>query len=163
MSGDDKPEIIHPPSHVNEKVDMSAGGIDHDTLAQAEAVIAGMADAYLEWVEGDLEKLQDLCSRAQAAEAAERRPLLQEIFSVSHDVKGQGGSFGYDLMTEIGNQLCRYIERLGDEVRDSHMAVVKVHIDAMRVVISRRMSGDGGADGSNLLRGLHAAVVKTQP
>ncbi|MGC2856458.1 Hpt domain-containing protein [Novispirillum sp. DQ9] len=159
MSGD-KPEIIQPPSHLKDKVTVSATGIDLDTLEKAEQLIAGMQDSYLEWVEEDLRKLQALEADLDSG-ARPRDVVLQDIFAIAHDVKGQGGSFDYPLMTLIGNYLCRYIERMKGPPTDKNVEVVKVHISALRLVIARRMSGDGGKMGDNLIRGLEAAIAKT--
>lgn len=159
MSGE-KPVIIQPPSHIKDKVTVTADGIDLDTLEKAEALIAGMQDSYLEWVEEDLRKLQELEGQLDAG-TPPRGEVLTAIFSIAHDIKGQGGSFDYPLMTLIGNHLCRYIERLEGEATDKNVEVVKVHIAALRLVIARRMSGDGGKVGDNLIRGLEAAIAKT--
>ena len=161
MSGDDKPEIIQPPSHLKDKVSITPGGIDLDALDKAESIIAGMQDAYLEWVEEDLAKLVALLDKVGSAGGGGRKAVFEEIFSVSHDVKGQGGSFDYPLMTHIGNHLCRFIERIDGEPSEKHIDVVRVHVDAMRMVIARRMSGDGGRVGESLIRGLVAAIDKT--
>lgn len=163
MSGTNKPEFIQPPSSLKDKVAITSNGVDLDALEQAEQLIAGMQDSYLEWVEEDLKKLATLYAQAQK-ETGSRQPVFKDIFSVAHDVKGQGGSFNYPLMTIIGNLLCRFLERLeGQEPKESHMAIVKVHIDAMRLVISQRMEGEGGKVGDNLIRGLNAALSKIQP
>jgi chemotaxis protein histidine kinase CheA len=162
MGDDDKPQMIQPPDHLRDKVSVTENGVDLDALEQAEQIIAGMQDSYLEWVEDDLRKLGEGYARAVESTAEDsRRQALQDLFGIAHDVKGQGGSFDYPLMTAVGNSLCRYIERLDGPIRQSHLAVVKVHIDTMRMIIAQRMSGDGGKAGDNLLRGLDAAVAKT--
>jgi len=159
---DSKPQMIQPPDTLSAKVTVSENGVDLEALEKAEELIAGMQDSYLEWVEEDLKRLTDLFARLESASDDDaRRAVLQDLFSVSHDVKGQGGSFDYPLMTAVGNSLCRYIEKLEGPVKGSHVAVVKVHIDTMRLIIKDRMSGDGGKVGDNLLRGLDAAVAKT--
>lgn len=161
MSADGKPQFIQPPNHVKDKVSVTSNGIDLDMLEKAEQLIAGMQDSYLEWVDEDLRKLQALEAQLDGA-TAPRIQVFKDIFSIAHDVKGQGGSFDYPLMTMIGNHLCRYIERLGDaEPSDKNVEVVKVHIAALRLVIAQRMSGDGGKMGDNLIRGLEAAINKT--
>lgn len=156
----DQPEFIQPPDTLKSKVQVTEGGVDLDALEKAESLIAGLQDSYLEWVEGDLEKLQSSYQEADAAEGAERRAKLEAVFSVAHDVKGQGGSFNYHLMTSIGNSLCRFIEKLPEQVSRGQMEVVKVHIDSMRLVIAQRLEGEGGKAGANLLRGLDAVINK---
>lgn len=162
MSGTGKPEFIQPPTTLKDKVTVSANGVDLKALEQAEQLIAGMQDSYLEWVEDDLKKISGFYQQA-VSEVDNRAQLFDDIFSVSHDIKGQGGSFNYPLMTMIGNLLCRFLERREGDPKESHMAIIKVHIDAMRLVIAQRMEGDGGRAGDNLIRGLNAAVAKIQP
>lgn len=161
MSADkNKPQLIQPPTQIRDKVSVTDDGVDLDALEQAEQLIAGMQDSYLEWVEDDLKRFGELYTAAAAEEGDKRRALVEDIFSVSHDVKGQGGSFDYPLMTAVGNSLCRFIEKLEGPVKQGHMAVIKVHIDTMRLIINQRMNGDGGKAGVNLLRGLDATVAK---
>lgn len=160
MSGDDKPQFIQPPDTLRNKVSVNDGGVDLETLEQAEALIAGMQDSYLEWVEEDLRKLKEMEARFEQP-GVDRKQVFEDIFGIAHDVKGQGGSFDYPLMTMIGNHLCRYIEKLEGEPNSKNVEVVKVHISALRLVIAQRMSGDGGKMGDNLMRGLEAAIAKT--
>ena len=56
-------------------------------------------------------------------------------------------------MTVIGNELCRLIERQ-DEYGDAEIQAIKVHIDAMKLVIKNNMKGDGGASGQALVMGI---------
>ena len=67
---------------------------------------------------------------------------MNGVFQVSHDIKGQGGSFGYDLMTAIGNELCRFIEK-ADKVGAGEIAAIKLHIDALKMVIAQDLKGTG--------------------
>jgi chemotaxis protein histidine kinase CheA len=111
-----------------------------------------MADSYLEWVQEDLKKLDECYQAMQTAEPP-RTEAAEGLFQVAHDIKGQGGSFGYDLMTVIGNELCRLLER--QESYDSaEMQAIKVHIDSMKLVIQNTMIGDGGANGKALVAGI---------
>lgn len=157
-----KPEIITPPNTLKDKVTYSDTGVDLETLEKAENLITGMTGSYLEWVEEDLQKLQALYSKAVASTAS-RVSVLKEIFELSHDMKGQGGSFGYPLITQIGKQLCNLLERIPGEPDSRHLDIIRVHIEAMRVVITQRITGDGGLIGSNLLGGLTAATKKAFP
>lgn len=152
---DDEMEIITPPNTLKNKVRTGGpGAVDPATLERAEKVIASMADSYLEWVQEDMKRLQSAYEQLAAAKDVDaRRTALGEVFQVAHDMKGQGGSFGYDLITAIGNELCRLIERVeqpGPEIVDA----VKVHVDSIHLVIQQRMSGDGGDEGQAMLAGI---------
>lgn len=157
MSNDDM-EFIHPPSHLKSKVSVSDKGIDNAALARAEAVIAGLQSNYLQWVEEDLTNLQAAYERA-SNDPQNRRVHISEIFRIAHDVKGQGGSFGYQLVTVIATYLCRIVEKI-ENPGPKQMNVIKVHIDALRLVINKRMEGDGGPAGAGLIQGLEAVIAE---
>ena len=152
MAKDDL-EITTPPTNLKSKVrEGGPGAVDLETLERAEKVIADMADSYLEWVQEDLRKIDDCYKAMQAAEPP-RTEAAESLFQIAHDIKGQGGSFGYDLMTMIGNELCRLLEGQ-KSFGSAEMQAIKVHIDAMKLVIQNNMTGDGGANGKSLLAGI---------
>lgn len=161
MADADNPEFIVPPNRIKNKVTFSDSGVDPETLARAEQVVANLQGNYLEWVEEDLVNLQ-AAYEAAMADPADRKGRLAEIFRIAHDVKGQGGSFNYPLMTVIANHLCRTIDK-ATEPTDDHMEVMRLLIGALRLVISQRMEGDGGAPGARLVKGLVAVVDKIGP
>ncbi|OIR10064.1 hypothetical protein GALL_79920 [mine drainage metagenome] len=125
--------------------------VDAAALARAEAVIANLRGAYLDWVRGDLARLHALLDEARATPPAGRGEQMRQIFTVAHDVKGQGGSFGYDLVTRIGNHLCRYIER-PEPWPDARLEAVARHLEAMDRIIGERLEGAGGETGAALWR-----------
>ena len=150
---DDKLEIINPPNTLKNKVrEGGPGAVDLATLERAEWVIEQMADDYLDWVQEDLVRIET-AYKGMAAASGARKSEAERVFQVAHDIKGQGGSFGFDLMTVIANELCRLIERQ-DEFGDAEVKAIKVHIDAMKLVIQNRMKGDGGANGKALVDGI---------
>ena len=156
---DDKVEIINPPNAVKAKVKVGGpGAVDASTLERAEQAIAGMSDQYLDWVQEDIARI-DAAYKELAAATGDRAEEIDKVFQVSHDMKGQGGSFGFDLVTAIGNQLCRMIEKM-DTIGNAEVEAVRVHIDAMKLVIAQRMKGSGGKAGEQILAGLEKVVAK---
>lgn len=156
---DDKLEVINPPNVLKQKVGTGGpGAVDLEALERAEQVIVNMTDSYLNWVVEDLKKIDDAYKKLVAA-SGDRKEELNVIFQVSHDIKGQGGSFGYDLMTAIGNELCRLIERI-DVIGPNEIEAVKVHIDSLKLVIAEDMKGLGGKPGEEILAGLQQICDK---
>jgi len=154
-----KVEIINPPNAVKAKVRVGGpGAVDTAALEKAEQAIAAMGDQYLDWVQDDLEKI-DAAYKDLAASGGGDPDTLERVFQVAHDMKGQGGSFGFDLVTAIGNQLCRMIEKL-DTVGPAEIDAIRVHIDAMKLVIAQKMRGDGGKVGDQILIGLEKVMQK---
>ncbi len=159
MSDDETVQVIKPPDTLSAKVKKGGpGAVDLAAIERAESVIANMADSYLDWVEDDLVRI----TKAQEELKANREEpegRLDKVFQIAHDMKGQGGSFGYDLMTILGNDLCRFIESK-KSVSNVDIEVIDLYINTMQIVISKRMSGDGGAEGNKVLTGLAAVVAK---
>ena len=147
------PQIIRPPQTLQSKVEKGGpGAVDLDALARAEEVIANLADDYLDWVREDFVRLEaayDVLVSGEGDDAAN----LEALFQIAHDMKGQGGSFGYDLMTAIGDHMCRLLEKV-DKAGPLEVQMIRLHIDAMRVVITKELKGDGGAEGRQLMMGL---------
>ncbi len=157
MTDDNKPaagaQIIRPPQTLQSKVEKGGpGAVDMSALAKAEEVIANLADDYLDWVREDFERLEAAFEKFKAGDGSDA-DNIEALFQIAHDMKGQGGSFGYDLMTAIGDHLCRLLETL-DKSGPREQMMIRVHIDAMRVVITKQLKGDGGDEGRQLLMGL---------
>lgn len=121
--------------------------------------IEDMQDDYLVWVKDDLASLQGAYEKALKSGDA-REQHQEELYDFAHDVKGQGSSFGYPLMTAVANQLCAFMEGIEGKMSDVQLDVVKVHIDTMKLVVTQQMSGDGGTAGEQLLKGLDAVIAK---
>ena len=63
------------------------------------------------------------------------------------------------MITLVGAQLCNFIEsRSFFEEQD--MEVIRLHVDAMRMVVANKLEGDGGRPGQALLKGLQAVIAK---
>ena len=158
---DDRVQVINPPPTLNAKVSIGGpGAVDQAALARAEAVIADLSGDYLEWAQEDLKQIQVAIDSIDLnGDAVERQKVLDRIFAISHDIKGQGGSFGYDLMTIIGNDLCRFSEGI-ETLKPSDVEVIGLHVDTMKRVIADEIKGDGGKKGEVVLSGLAAVVEK---
>ncbi len=124
-----------------------------EAVRAAEAAVAALAKNFTEWMREDLDK-----ALASLAAAREARPdnagQLRDIFEVCHNIKGQGGSFGYDLITDVGKSLCDYIHDAGP-ASDRKLKVVEAHLTAIRFILDRDIQGDGGPVGKQLRAKLH--------
>ena len=159
MDDEPKAEVITPPDTLKKKVKASGpGAVDLGTLERAEAVIADMTDTYVEWAAKDVAKIHQALENLKA-EKKDRKGALARIFQLSHDMKGQGGSFGYTLMTILGGTLCNFVENLED-AGPAEVEVIQLHINAMDLVIAKQMKGDGGKEGVQLLKGLGLVAAK---
>jgi hypothetical protein len=123
--------------------------ISPEALARAEAALAGLSQRYLDWATNDATRL-----RACIQDTLEGNiPLatgLPRLFTIAHDMKGQAATFGYPLVSELGNRLCRLIEA-NPPSDPSVLPQIARLAQAMTRVIAERLEGDGGEAGRRLL------------
>ena len=129
-------------------------------LAEAEESLERAVLDFAEWAQKYLANLATLCDRAM--EDPDKRTLqFAEINELAHELRGQGGTFGYPLISVAGKML--YESTLeGCPVTDNQVEVVRAHIDMMRAVIREKISGSGGKVGKELVQSLKAAVERHQ-
>ena len=132
--------------------------IDPEVLAKAQRVLEEMAEDYPDWVNGLIRELNDLRQRC-VDEPDARRGLFERVAAIAHDMKGQGGTFGYPLITDFADSLYR-IANIRKGYSDSQVEIIKAHIDAMKAVIRERVAGDGGEIGRQLTTGLKSTIEK---
>ena len=163
MVAENIPQFIPAPVDLRAKAPITANGVNAEMLAKAEKIIVEMQSEYLVWVEEDLIRLRAMSREVDQTSTPEAlSEVFHRVFELAHDMKGQGGSFGYPLVTEVANRLCRFLEQVYAAPKIGHSAVVKVCIDSLHVIISKRMEGDGGAEGARLVAGLDAAIARTR-
>lgn len=132
--------------------------ISAEALEAAEKALEKMAEDYPDWVSGLIVKLQEQHGRCVDT-PEKRRDCFEAINHIAHDMKGQGGTFGYPLITTVADSLYGFTySREG--ITDNQVELVKAHLDAMRAVIRGRVSGSGGEIGEKLIEGLNQAITK---
>ncbi|MEQ8601764.1 MAG: response regulator [Marivibrio sp.] len=131
---------------------------DPAVLEAAEAKIQEMEGDYADWVAKTLEELTQAHNRCLEDMDNAAVPL-SEVHRIAHELRGQGGIFGYPLMTQFGKSL---YEQTHDEVEvtPALIELVKAHIDLLRVVTKQKIKGDGGETGKQLMTSLSQAKKK---
>ncbi|MCW0232359.1 MAG: hypothetical protein OJJ21_02045 [Ferrovibrio sp.] len=126
-------------------------------VASAQAAVAGLSDKYIGWVNDDLKRLD---AAIAGVTDGSNGAALREVYGVAHDIKGQGSTFGYHLITDIGLLLCRYTER-AIERQKVDRAVIDAHVEALRTVVDNRIQGPAGELGREILDALKAVAEKS--
>lgn len=126
-------------------------------VASAQAAVAGLADKYIGWVNDDLKRLDTAIAGVTDGHNA---AALRAVYGVAHDIKGQGSTFGYHLITDISQLLCRYTER-AIERQKVDRAVIDAHVEAMRTVVDNRIQGPAGELGREIIDALKGAADRS--
>lgn len=122
-------------------------------VASAQSAVGGLAEQYIGWVSADLARLE----AAQALiRGADDGAAMRSAFEIAHVIKGQGGTFGYPLVTEVAGLLCRYLERAQSEGRFDP-GVAAAHLEALTGLVEGRIAGDAGDRARDLL-----AILKSR-
>lgn len=150
-------EVIRPPNRLKAKVG-AAAGFDPHALARAEAGVASLASDFDADAPERVRRVRAALA-AVPAEPAARAAAVARIHRAVFDFKSFGATFGFPLVTRIGESLCRFIEGRG-AIGDDDLEIVKAHVDALATVICERIRDDGGELGRAVVAGLEAAVAR---
>lgn len=151
-------EIITPPN----PLDKAKNGdgpvkIDPNILRRAEQAIDELQGDYASWAQKDIDGLREAVLSAQQDPTALDQ-AIPEIYKRALDLKGQGGGFGYDLITSIGDLLTKFMEARS-EVSHRDFVIICAHIDALQAVVREDIKGDGGKIGIQIVDGLSQLVL----
>lgn len=126
-------------------------------LARAQAAVADLAKDYSTWALADLTRAREALAQAES-DADSRSAHVEALFRVAHDLKGQGSSFGYPLITRISDSLCRLTRDRARHYETRHLDLAKSHLDAMHLVLTKEIKGEGGKVGAELVAKLKNLV-----
>ena len=73
--------------------------------------------------------------------------------------RGQGGTFGYDLITGIATSLSAFTDEL-DPCDVKAVKLINVYLNAMRMAFMEDSTGDGGEIGKAISQSLEVAIHK---
>jgi hypothetical protein len=151
------------PNRLREKVAGLGGGpitIPPAVLAAAEASVERMEGDYSDWVRAEIQQLTLHHRRCVDDDDITRRPMhIGKINQLAHDLRGQGSTFGYPLITVFGRSLFECTNNVS-EVSDELIDFIKAHIDGISAVIREKIRGNGGDIGDALVTSLEQAREK---
>lgn len=158
MSDDTKVQIINPPNRLKSMIDdgKATKGIDPNLLAKAEKAMEDVKPQVEEHMKGEVARLQELMGKV-AGSAGQDKQALDEMYRTSFELKGQGTSAGYNLLTRFGDSLCRYIEAL-QQPGVKEVAIIKAHVDSIAVIMHRGIKGDNNPVGMAIVAELEKVV-----
>jgi len=128
-----------------------------ETLARAEEATTALRANYTEWARIDVNNTQTLLDAAKMG-ADRQREQLDLLYAAMHNIKGQGSSFGYPLVTRIGQSLCRLIAP-GRALDEAGLKIAQAHLDALKLVLDQKIAGKGGEVGDKLAARLESLTA----
>ncbi|NQV84081.1 MAG: Hpt domain-containing protein [Rhodospirillales bacterium] len=120
---------------MRDKVRTSGGPTPEQAVLRALNAAEGMAGEYQGWAVDDLQALWQAYQDSAAGSGN-----VSKMFDIAHEVRGQGGSFGFPLISRIGDSLCKFLETR-TSLAAGDLEIIKIHILAMKAVFQQGLKG----------------------
>ncbi|MBG04492.1 MAG: hypothetical protein CMM59_10515 [Rhodospirillaceae bacterium] len=116
----------------------TAFDIDPDAVDRAQEIVASLADEYLQWLSADIDEIEN-----SLPEADKNPQRVDQLRRKAHDIRGQGGSFGFPLISRLADGLHLVMVSQDGPLSRDGADLTRGLFAAMRIVVERRASGDG--------------------
>ena len=100
----------------------------------AEDVIAGLRHNFIVATKESIIQMQHILNDVQNDETAQAQILPDSFFRMAHDIKGQGATFGYPILTDLGKDICDIL-RYKDSWTLSELNRIERDVADMGIVI----------------------------
>ncbi len=133
-------EQIATPRHLQQRCLSPGDGSQaaKQAIANAEQALKKLSVNFDEWMRGEVGKLKQARGAAKASQFSAQ--TIDQLFSISHDLKGQASIFGYPFAADICSSLCKLID---GSAGHGHLpeALLDQHVDAV-VAVYREQAKD---------------------
>ncbi|NKB20838.1 MAG: hypothetical protein GKS01_10100 [Alphaproteobacteria bacterium] len=157
-------EIIETPNNLRKaKIGNGPGKLDKSLIADAEKAIQAFGEDFSNWIQDDIGAME--AARLSLAQGNNSEKDVADVFRIALDLKGQGVSFGYEVLSAVGASLSDFLGPLRESnatLSSLQLDVVAAHVGAIRAVLSEDLKGDGGKTGQALMNGLASIVAKAR-
>ena len=132
-------------------------GMDPAALARAEKVVDKMRVAYEDRLALEIENLLTAYREMQASGKHD----LDVLYDRVHEIRGEAGTFGYDLVSDIGRLLCELLSPMKQVAANDNRAI-EGHLKAMETVVTQKVKGAGPEVGKQIVQALTVVVEKSR-
>ena len=137
------------------------GPIPDACLHRAERALSALKDQYMEWVHRDLDLLHEtLEGGLDDDDPARREEVIQQLRRLSHDMRGQGGTFGYPLVSQVAGALNEVL-KLPHLSAERLVRLIRLHADVIKRILDNRIEGEGGKAGPKIIERLNTLTEAT--
>ncbi len=131
---------------------------DDALLEEAENTLQAMEADYADLVRDMVLKLR------KAYQILTQKPknywkYFTIINEIAHDLRGQGETFGYPIVSMFGKSLYEYT-KINVSPDDRFIELIHSHIEAIQAIVREKIKGDGGDVGKAVVQMLEGAKQK---
>lgn len=107
----------------------------------------------------DFARLESIYEMAKGQESEEgRAAIVQTMAPICHEMRGQGGVFGYMLISVVADSLFQISSSILAVPEDA-LKLLRTHLDLLKAILREDIQGDGGALGPELMSSLQYANI----
>lgn len=150
--------FVKPPRRLMEKVGTQGGVELGDAIAKADLAVTKVAEDFPEVCSGWIEELSAFLPEGDSDLALE---VKDKLLQVANDIRGQGGTFGFPLVTLVADSLVKFLDPRENLLPVEPM-IVRLHIQALERLMRDKVTGDGGATGVELRTVISALAKRRQ-
>src|SRR6266568_1769515 len=148
-------EVITPDTRKLRRMMRAALPGEPDPVEAAERALSRISGDFHLW-------MKDECARLDAARRNVKdnelsKETSQELYLAAHDIKGDGGTFGFSEVVRAAGSLCRLIE-YSPELKKIPMAIIDQHVDAIRAIVREHARPDIGKIAGALVETLRSVT-----
>ena len=146
--------ITTPPNRAKEKA-QPLDDRDFDALlTMAEGAAAQLGVKYADDVNVSAQKLARLAASARK-HRGQRADMLKEIQDMAFELRGEGASFGFDVVSLVADSLYKVIDGLNDQSNKLNLKIIEMHALALNALLA---GGIRAADNDEIARQIIAAL-----
>lgn len=112
--------------------------IDANAVSRAKSIVASLSEEYIEWLLADLATLDE-----QLSEARSSFKSVDQLRRKAHDIRGQGGSFGFPLISDLADAMHRIMVSQKDVLSEEGESLSRSLFATMRVIVDRKARDAG--------------------
>ena len=150
--------FITPPNILKAKV--GTGGLSEQVIVRAQQLLEDHAEDFGPLAEMYLSRMKEGIDKAKRANKKdESEEAIEKILLPCVQLKANGAMFHYPLITRIADRFVQFmevVERLDPET----LSIAEAFHATIKIVVSGKIKGDGGAQGEALVDELNNACMR---
>ncbi len=151
-------EVIIAPGSLRDKVKVTGSGpIDTAPIQRAERALEQLSVAFDSWLTEEVEALTRARDVVRAKGLSE--DTRKELHRAAHDLKGQGETYGYPLITIVCSTLCKLLES-AIEPDLIPLDIINHHVDAVRNMEKMKIKSDDHPQSLAVSNRLYDVVIE---
>lgn len=133
-----KIQIFQPSSSLAKKVTLVDDETTKNAIKQAENFMETQEINYPAWLDDDLKNLKNTFKKINPNSNNQPKNLLNDIFKISLEIKGQGGSYGYPLISYVADNICTLLDSVS-KISKEDIEIIRIHIDVLSIIAKNRI------------------------